>query len=138
MNLCVNGAQAMEPGGGSLTVQLDSVAVGPAHDETFQALRPGPYVRLSISDTGCGIPRELLSRIFDPFFTTKEVNRGTGLGLSVVLGIVRQHGGDVTVESTPGRGSTFHVMLPLTDSAPGSETPPGSPMHTGGGEDTGR
>jgi two-component system NtrC family sensor kinase len=70
-------------------------------------------VELSVSDTGCGIPAANLERIFDPFFTSKEVGKGTGLGLSVSYGIVRTHGGRITVESIPGEGSTFHVFLPV-------------------------
>jgi signal transduction histidine kinase len=75
--------------------------------------RPGAAACLTVRDTGCGMPPEVLERIFDPFFTTKPIGQGTGLGLSVVHGIVTEHGGAVAVESEPGRGSSFTVYLPL-------------------------
>ncbi len=133
MNLCVNAAHAMEPDGGILAVELASTTLGAGRTGQSTSAPPGDYVRLSISDTGCGIPAELLSKIFDPFFTTKEVNKGTGLGLSVVLGLVRQHGGEISVESTPGKGSVFHVLLPLADSVPRAAGPAAGPSKGGAG-----
>ena len=108
MNLCTNAAQAMAPSGGVLTVELEKVRreKGPGEE--------AEYVCLTVSDTGIGIPPENLERIFDPFFTTKEEGEGTGLGLSIVHSIVQAAGGDITVESEPGRGSTFRVYLPVT------------------------
>ena len=110
MNLLVNAQQAIE-GSGVVTVRtrLCPAAMGSGSQDMLE---------LSVSDTGCGIPAANLERIFDPFFTSKEVGKGTGLGLSVSYGIVRTHGGRITVESTPGEGSTFHVFLPVDATPP--------------------
>jgi PAS domain S-box-containing protein len=116
LNLCVNARDAM-PLGGTLTVSADNLQV----DENFAAMHSeahaGPFVRLSVSDTGTGIAPEIVDRIFDPFFTTKEVGKGTGLGLSTVLGIVKSHGGFITLHSEVGQGSTFDVHLPALPTA---------------------
>lgn len=113
MNLCVNARDAM-PQGGTLRLAAENVYV----DEEFAALdpnaRPGPYVCITVTDTGVGIPPEIRDRIFDPFFTTKEVGKGTGLGLPTVLGIVRGHNGFVRFKSIPGQGTTFELYLPAT------------------------
>ncbi len=111
MNLCVNARDAMR-GGGKLTVAAENEIVGEDEVALHPMAKPGPQVRLTISDTGEGIARENIDRIFEPFFTTKEIGKGTGLGLSTVLGIVKSHGGFVTVASEPGRGSAFAVHLP--------------------------
>jgi CheY-like chemotaxis protein len=110
MNLCANGAQAMKSPG-TLTISLDVVEKTDSMAAT-SALASGQYVRLSVRDTGSGIPANVLDRIFDPFFTTKGVGVGTGLGLSLVHGIVTDLGGGIDVESRPGEGSTFTVYLP--------------------------
>jgi len=111
LNLCINARDAM-PEGGSLLITGENVEI----DENFAAMvsgaKEGDYAMLSISDSGTGIPQELLTKIFDPFFTTKGVGRGTGLGLSTVIGIVRSHVGFVSVQSEPGHGATFKVFLP--------------------------
>jgi signal transduction histidine kinase/ActR/RegA family two-component response regulator len=111
MNLCTNALQAMKSGG-VLTVCLDLLTLEESHTFATAALPAGGYVRLLVRDSGLGIDPEVLERIFDPFFTTKEVGVGTGLGLSLVHGIVRDLDGAVDVQSEPGRGSTFTVLLP--------------------------
>ncbi|MBU1903235.1 MAG: response regulator, partial [Proteobacteria bacterium] len=121
MNLCTNAGHAMEKNGGILEVSLRNVAVVSGNLESGVHLEPGPYLRLTVSDTGYGIAPEIKEKIFDPYFTTKEQGVGTGIGLSVVHGIVAQHKGAITVESEPGKGSTFHVYLPLTQA--GEEQP---------------
>jgi PAS domain S-box-containing protein len=111
MNLCVNARDAM-PQGGELLItaanrRMEASPAGPG----------GSFIAVRVVDTGQGIPAEILSRIFDPFFTTKAAGKGTGLGLSTVLGLVKSHGGMVDVESTPGRGTTFTILLPAVESA---------------------
>ncbi len=113
MNLCVNAEQAMTDTGGSLEIGLENITLEETHIIGFEEVAAGNYAVLSVKDTGCGIPEDSIDKIFDPFFTTKEVDKGTGLGLSVVYGIVKNHKGAVTVESEPGRGTTFKVLLPL-------------------------
>ncbi len=112
MNLVVNARDAM-PQGGMLTISTELVEVSPSQAEGNQEAHPGRFARLSVADTGCGIPPELLPRIFEPFFTTKDVGKGTGLGLSSVYGIVKQHHGWVEVQSQPGQGTTFSVFIPV-------------------------
>jgi CheY-like chemotaxis protein len=108
------------PDGGSLRI---GIANCPA-DESFVRERlegrPGHFVNLSVSDSGSGIPAQLLEKIFEPFFTTKEVNRGTGLGLSTVMAIVKSHGGIIKVDSEPGRGTAFNLYLPAGGAAAGA------------------
>jgi PAS domain S-box-containing protein len=117
MNLCVNARDAM-PEGGTLTVRTRNVQVD-AEFAVRHATVPGKrMVELSVRDTGVGIPAGTLERIFEPFFTTKAPGRGTGLGLAVVHGIVRQHQGVVEVSSAPGRGSSFQILLPAIEGAP--------------------
>jgi len=111
MNLCTNAVQAMGDGG-VLAVTLERVETLPSRPRLQAAAGTGPTLRLAIRDTGCGIAPELLDRIFDPFFTTKGVGEGTGLGLSVSYGIVNDHAGTIEVDSAPGRGSRFTVLLP--------------------------
>ncbi len=112
INLCMNAAHAMQESGGTLEVGLVPVDLGETDVEMFSDLRPGPYLKLTVRDTGTGIDPAIIERIFDPFFTTKEVDKGTGMGLSVVHGIVKSHGGAITVDSRPGEGTVFAILLP--------------------------
>ena len=113
LNLCTNAIHAMRAGPGTLTIGVSPVTVDEALASTMARLLPGPYLCLSVSDTGHGMDETTLARVFDPFFTTKKPGEGTGLGLPVVQGIVQAHGGGISVESKPGVGSTFRVYLPV-------------------------
>jgi PAS domain S-box-containing protein len=114
LNLAVNARDAM-PRGGRLRIRLSRENVAPPPTAGNSARGVGPFVCLTVTDTGCGIAPEILPRIFEPFFTTKEVGKGTGLGLATVYGIVQQHEGWIEVESQLGRGSTFRIYLPEAD-----------------------
>jgi PAS domain S-box-containing protein len=113
INLTVNARDAMRQGG-ELRISTRNVCVEPSNS-SIPGLQPGEYVNLTVSDSGCGMDKETISRIFEPFFTTKEFGLGTGLGLSTVYGIVKQSGGEIQVESEPGRGATFAIYLPKSN-----------------------
>jgi signal transduction histidine kinase/DNA-binding response OmpR family regulator len=117
MNLCTNAAQAMADKGGRLEVKLDTVMVDAEMAGANAQLRPGRYVCLSVRDTGHGMDSATLERIFEPFFTTKAPGQGTGLGLSVVHGILQNHDGAISVQSEPGAGTVFHLYFPALESA---------------------
>jgi CheY-like chemotaxis protein len=127
MNLITNAFHAVEPAGGSISIQLKETAFNQKEEPTMQ-LASGRYAVLSVSDTGSGIAPGIMDKIFDPYFTTKEKGRGTGLGLATVYGIVKAHGGDIRVYSDMGKGTTFHIFLPLLEKAQNNasdhKTPP--------------
>lgn len=125
MNLCTNAHHAMKASGGVLDVRLASVDLGPDHAAVHPNFRPGPYVRITVEDTGHGMNQATLQKIFDPYFTTKEKGVGTGLGLAVVHGIVQKHGGVITVKSEPGKGSIFDLYFPAIQKE--AESTPGKP-----------
>jgi PAS domain S-box-containing protein len=134
MNLAVNARDAM-PKGGRLIIETSAVEIDAAAAAHNPPDRSGSFVCLSVSDTGCGIPPEILPRIFEPFFTTKDVGKGTGLGLATVFGIVQQHQGWVRVYSEAGRGSTFRIYLPrLAAMTPQKSGQPASDFPRGGNE----
>ena len=112
MNLCTNAAHAMKEAGGTLTIELANIELAKDEIPHHPELQPGYYVKLTVSDTGHGIDPNNIQRIFDPFFTTKSKDEGTGLGLSVVYGIVKSHAGVINVYSEPDKGATFNVYLP--------------------------
>ncbi|MBW1836091.1 MAG: PAS domain S-box protein [Deltaproteobacteria bacterium] len=115
MNLCTNAYHAMEETGGHLEVSLTEIELGLDDMPGGIDLSPGRYIQLMVADTGQGMPSNVLKRIFDPYFTTKEEGKGTGLGLAVVHGIIKEHSGDIRVSSESGKGSVFHVYLPLVE-----------------------
>jgi len=117
MNLGTNAAHAMGSQGGLLEVRLEEVTVSEDLARTLATMRAGQYLRLTVADGGCGIEKEVVQRIFEPFFTTKAPGHGSGLGLSVVHGIMKAHDGAVTVYSEPGKGTTFHLYFPVTKAA---------------------
>ncbi|MBI3206595.1 MAG: GAF domain-containing protein [Myxococcales bacterium] len=132
MNLCLNARDAM-PGGGRLTIATAAMDIGPADLATHPWAKPGRYAVVTVTDTGTGMTPEVVERAFEPFFTTKPGTAGTGLGLSVAYGIVRQHGGMTACSSELGRGTTFTVFLPVarSSSVAGANPPAGLPS-TGG------
>jgi len=127
MNLCTNAGHAMKEEGGVLDVALDEVFLQRDDLISYSDLKVGTYLKLTVKDTGTGIRRENIERIFEPYFTTKGKGEGTGLGLAVVHGIVKEHGGDIKAYSEVGKGTTFYVFLPLREEI-------GSPVHRGSTE----
>jgi len=133
LNLCINARDAM-PQGGRLVISGDNVELGEDAVAISPDAKAGPYTVLEVTDTGMGIPEDVVGKIFDPFFTTKEVGKGTGLGLSTLIGIVKSHGGFVCVSSKVGKGTTFKVYLPASiggDAADGKHEPKAVPRGLG-------
>jgi len=130
MNLCMNAVQAMDEKG-VLQVCVDEKIIGDAAAADLQGLEPGVYEYLSVSDTGSGMSPDIIEQIFDPFFTTKEVGKGTGMGLSVVHGIIESHGGKIFVDSESGKGSVFHLYFPVSGTGLAEESQESGPLPTG-------
>ncbi|HVN97100.1 MAG TPA: PAS domain S-box protein [Syntrophorhabdaceae bacterium] len=118
MNLATNASLAMQERGGTLEIALSDIDFTPESPVLEQDVMPGEYVQLTVKDTGIGMTPDVMKRVFEPFFTTREVGKGTGMGLAVVYGIVKDLQGTITVESTPGSGSTFQVFLPKVKASP--------------------
>jgi signal transduction histidine kinase/CheY-like chemotaxis protein len=135
MNLSINARDAM-PGGGTLRIETGDVSFDDAFCHSNPWARPGDYVRIRVTDTGTGIAPELRDRIFEPFFTTKAVGEGTGLGLATVYAIVDRHEGLISVESEPGKGSTFLVCFPASSQPPEASAPDMAPERPTGGTGT--
>ena len=114
INLVVNARDAM-PNGGTLTISTDNVSLSAKECQAIKDSHPGRFVRVSVADTGQGIPSDIIEKIFEPFFTTKEAGKGTGLGLSVVYGIIKKHNGWINVQSKVGGGTVFDIYLPATE-----------------------
>ena len=130
MNLATNAYQAMREKGGVLELTLMEEEVGP--DASDLNLDSGTYLKLTVSDTGHGMDNVVMEKIFDPYFTTRGPGEGTGMGLAVVLGIVKSHGGDIKVYSELGKGTVLHIYLPLIETRPvESKTLPAGPAPTG-------
>ncbi len=127
VNLAVNARHAMKDEGGVLSVSLEEVSLESEEGHRI-GLAPGSYLKLSLADTGCGMPPDVREHIFEPFFTTKDIGEGTGLGLSVVHGIIKSHHGMITVESIPDKGTTFSIFLPVTELFHVPETTPLEPL----------
>lgn len=135
MNLALNAQDAM-PKGGTITVEVAECSMEALPGGGPRGSASASYARLTVKDTGVGIPREILKQIFEPFFTTKEQGRGTGLGLAMVYGIIKQHGGEIVASSSPGTGTRFDVYLPATSARPAEATAPPKPVRAVGGGET--
>jgi CheY-like chemotaxis protein len=135
MNLAANARDAM-PKGGSFTITTKQIHLDEEFTSKHSLGMPGRYALISVSDTGQGMDEETMQRIFEPFFTTKEAGKGTGLGLAVVYGIIKQHAGHINVYSEPNHGTTFSIYLPLTALGTAEEKAMAEEEHPGGGSET--
>jgi two-component system, cell cycle sensor histidine kinase and response regulator CckA len=135
VNLVANARDAM-PGGGRLHIGTDNVRVEGVHALRHPELRPGSYVALTVTDSGCGMTEEVKAHIFEPFFTTKTPDKGTGLGLATAYGVIKQSGGDIVVDSRVDQGTTFTIYLPRTDDTAGVDRPKAAEGMLAGGTET--
>jgi PAS domain S-box-containing protein len=135
LNLCINARDAM-PGGGTLRIETRNVTLSEPEACGPAKAPPGEYISLSVSDTGVGIPSGNLPRIFEPFYTTKEAGKGSGMGLAMVYGIVKNHGGWIDARSEPGRGTTFRILFPASQGKPAATGEPPRPEMPAGGTET--
>jgi CheY-like chemotaxis protein len=135
LNLAVNARDAM-PDGGRIVIETKNVTLCPGDPLPAAELAPGHYVVVSVTDTGDGMPGEVLEHLFEPFFTTKEMGKGTGLGLSMVYGIVRQSGGAIGVESAVAEGSTFRIYMPATEALATESLKPAVELAAGTGNES--
>jgi PAS domain S-box-containing protein len=133
MNLCINARDAM-PEGGTLTLEAKNIMLDATYTKMHLDAQVGPYIVITVTDTGTGLAPEVLDRMFEPFFTTKELGKGTGLGLSTVLTIVKQHGGFITVYSEPNKGTHFRVYLPALEGFDAPQSPEKLEALAGNGE----
>ena len=131
MNLCTNAYHAMRETGGLMEVRLEDVRLGREDTEKHPELRSGSYIKIAVSDTGQGMEPYVLERIFNPFYTTKEKGEGTGMGLSVVHGIVKNGGGSIFVQSEPGKGSCFEILFPVIEKVKAADPTVGDAIPTG-------
>ena len=131
MNLCLNAAREIEERGGTIEIAADAATLKPADLKKRPGLSPGQYLKMTVGDTGPGIDSGIIDQIFDPFFTTQEVGKGDGLGLSVVHGIVKEHGGAVFVDNRPGGGAMFTLLFPIASEKPPAERRPAGKIPTG-------
>ncbi|MEZ4526736.1 MAG: response regulator [Desulfobacterales bacterium] len=134
MNLCTNAYHAMRETGGVMGVSLESLFIDAKNSVPVHDMMPGPWFRLTVSDTGCGMAPEVMERIFDPYFTTRPMGEGTGMGLAVVHRIVSNLRGHITVSSTEGKGSVFQIWLPRLEPESGESEPEAAPEPAGGSE----
>ena len=133
LNLAINARDAM-PQGGTLSIEAENIELTPDRLTATSGVAPGSFVRIRVADTGTGMPPEVLQRAFEPFFTTKDVGKGSGLGLSMVYGFVKQSGGHIEIDSAPGRGTRVDLYLKKTEPEPVAEAPKGEVRTRAGGE----
>jgi CheY-like chemotaxis protein/anti-sigma regulatory factor (Ser/Thr protein kinase) len=122
MNTCTNASQAMEETGGILEVNVEITSLTQDAANHYPDFSAGEYVKIAVTDNGPGIDSKIIDRIFDPYFTTKEVGKGSGMGLAIVIGIIKNHGGAITVDSQPGKGATFTMLFPVVKKKPEIKT----------------